>query len=73
MTSQGNGQPIQYRVIASQQVRQIANALYQRARQNGRSKRFVSSLRAIYEHLQNRPDQFGEALYQLPVLKLMVY
>lgn len=34
---------------------------------------FLAALRTIYERLQKDPMQFGEPLYTLPAMKLLVY
>ncbi len=73
MTSQGNGQPGHYNVSVSEQLKNLIRQLYQQAIQRGQRKQFVKSLRTIHDQLQNAPVQFGERLYRLPALKLVVF
>jgi hypothetical protein len=41
--------------------------------ENGRGERFLEVLRAIHDRLRKDPTSFGEPLYRLAALKLVVY
>lgn len=73
MSSTGNGQPKPYEVSLSDQLRSTIKNLHQQAAQRNEGQQFLDSLRKIYSRLQSDPQQFGELLYRLPVLKLFVY
>jgi hypothetical protein len=73
MTTEGDGRPHPYKVTHSALTGQEIKRLHQRAAQEGRGKQFVSALRAIYERLKNDPVNFGEPIFRLPALKLIVY
>jgi hypothetical protein len=73
MSSQGNGQPIVYTVHTSVQTKNVLKQLHAEAWQAGTSQRFLAALRQIGKRLQQDPSVFGEALYRLPALKLVVY
>jgi hypothetical protein len=72
MTSQGNGQPLRFSVHMSGQTKAALKQLYEQAREAGRSKRFLAALRQIVERLQIEPLVFGEPLYRLTALKVLV-
>lgn len=72
MTSQGNGQPVRYSVSMSQQTRAALKDVHARAAQAGRGSEFVVAFRQIVERLHTDPWNFGEPLYRLSALKLLV-
>ena len=72
MTTQGNGQPIRYQVQMSGQVIAAVKDMHLRAAQAGNGVRFVTAFRQIVSKLQEEPLIFGEPLYRLPALKLLV-
>lgn len=73
MTRQGNGQPIRYTVRTSEQTQGILKQLHAQAVQTGSGQRFLVAIRQIAERLQIDPLTFGEFLYRLPALKLLIY
>jgi hypothetical protein len=73
MTSQGNGEPAEYQVIVSEQVGVLIKQAHREAAQRGQGKPFVVALRTIQRRLQKDPHVFGEPLFHLPALKLLVY
>jgi hypothetical protein len=72
MSSQGNGQPVRYEVRLSQQTKAALKQHHRRAAQAGKGQHFLASLRHIIERLRQDPLAFGEPLYRLPALKLLV-
>jgi hypothetical protein len=73
MTSQGNGEPLQYQVTMSEQTKAALKQLHAREAKSGTGQRFLAALRKIFDKLRTTPTTFGEALYRLPALKLEVY
>ena len=73
MTSQGNGEPAGHEVAVSKHVSAIIKQLHERAAQQGKGEQFLAALRTIHHRLQNDPQVFGEPLFHLPALKLLVY
>ena len=71
MTNHGNG--LIYEVRLSQQIKQKIIDLHQQAILRGEGQRFLDSLRAIHNRLRQDPTNFGEPLYRLPALRLLVY
>jgi hypothetical protein len=71
MTSQGNGSA--YEVKLSHYLKSVIKELYQQADLQGKGQQFLLSLRAIHDRLRRDARDFGEPLYRLPTLKLMVY
>src|SRR5260370_25393359 len=57
----------------SRQVLKTLKAIQIRAKKAGKGKQFLEALRAINDRLRNNPKGFGEPLYRLPSLKLVVY
>jgi hypothetical protein len=72
MTSHGNGQRQVYVVKASAKNIAVLKQLHFIEAQKGKGQRFVASLRRLDERLKNDPLDFGEPLYRLPALKLLV-
>jgi hypothetical protein len=64
--------PRQYRVVMSKQTENRLKELHAKAAQTGTSHRFMAAMRRIVERLRTDPLVFGEPLYRLPSLKLMV-
>jgi hypothetical protein len=56
----------------SGQTKAALKDLHLQARAAGRSKRFLASVKEILERLRADPVTFGEPLYRLPTLKLLV-
>jgi hypothetical protein len=73
MTSHGNGSPRVYGVhFAGKAKEQVKQRLDDAVGIEGK-KRLLAALRTIVERLQRQPHTFGEPLYRLPALRLMVY
>ncbi len=70
--TQGNGKPHLYRVIVSEMTKANVKALHLQAFHKGRGAEFVAAFRQIIDELRTRPLEFGEPLYRLPALKLVV-
>jgi hypothetical protein len=72
MTTQGNGQPVRYTVTMSGATRSVLKQQHRRAMQLGMGQQFLDAYREIIERLHNDPLNFGEPLYRLPALRLLV-
>lgn len=72
MTSRGNGQRRVYDVKHSEQTKATLKGLHRQAVQAGWGQEFVAALRHVAERLRNDPFDFGEPLFRLPALKLIV-
>jgi hypothetical protein len=72
MRSQGNGQPVRYEVRLSQQTKALLKQQHREAAEAGKGKEFLASLRHIIDRLRRDPLEFGDPLYRLPALKLLV-
>jgi hypothetical protein len=73
MTSVGNGNPFVYVVKLSAKATSVLKAQHLEAALAGSGKKFISSLRQIHDRIRTDPKEFGEPLYRLPALKLIVY
>jgi hypothetical protein len=73
MSSQGNGQPGFYEVRLSEQTANGIKQQYMLALELGKGQQFLDALRIIRERLRTNPQQLGEPLFRLPVLKLLVF
>lgn len=73
MSQSGNGQRRPYNVQMSQQTRALLQQLRLKAAEVGAGPGFVSAYRQIIERLRDDPTTFGEPLYHLPALHLLVY
>ncbi len=71
MTGQGNG--FFYEIIVSQPIKQRIKEFHQQAILNGKGHEFLNSLRIIHRRLQQDPTNFGEPVYRLPALRLLIY
>jgi hypothetical protein len=72
MTSQGNGEPAEYDVQMSQRTMTEVKQLHAQAAAAGKGVRFIAAFRQIIEQLRTTPLTFGEVLYHLPALRLVV-
>ncbi len=72
MTSQGNGQPIRYRVTISAATKAVFDQLHVEAIEAGIGSQFVAAFRQIAARLRDDPLTFGEPRYRLPALRLLV-
>jgi hypothetical protein len=71
MSSPTNGERV-YRVEMSAAIRQALRQLLHRAIREGRGKQFRDAARTVFDRLARSPNEFGEALYRLPALRLRV-
>jgi hypothetical protein len=72
MTTQGNGNSVRYNVTMSGATKALLAQLNMQARQAGIGQQFLAALREIGERLRKDPLNFGEPLYRLPALRLLV-
>lgn len=74
MSSQGNGQSgaPAYRVVLSRKDKSLLQKRHLEAIKAGTGERFLTAYRKIIERLRQAPLDFGEPLYRLPVLRLLV-
>lgn len=72
MSAQGNGERPPYEVRFAGRSRVLVTQLHVRAAKAGKGREFLKALRRIITHLQESPLTFGEPLYRLPALKLLV-
>jgi hypothetical protein len=68
----GNGQPVRYNVSLSEETRTVVKQLHAETAERGEGQRFISAFRKIINRLQTDPLIFGEPLYRLPALRLLV-
>jgi len=72
MTSPANGQQPSFQVTLAGQAQQTIKESHQYAAELGQGKQFLDSLRFVYARLRTDPHSFGEPLFRLPTLKLLV-
>jgi hypothetical protein len=73
MSSQGNGKHQRpYSVEMSKETKARLVQLHQEALQKGTGQRLLDACRRIVERLKQDPLEFGEPLYRLPALHLLV-
>lgn len=73
MSNQGNGRPIAFKVEMSEKTRSRLKEQQRDASLAGKGDAFLAALRRVSERLQRDPTVFGEPLYRLPELKLVMY
>jgi hypothetical protein len=61
-----------YEVHNSTAIGRAFLQLQQQAVQEGRSEDLLRAARLVYDRLRHDPNEFGESLYRLPVLRLRV-
>lgn len=61
-----------YKVVVSGNIAQLIKQLHRAATEDDRGGEFIAALQLLNERLQIDPLSFGEPLYQLPNLKLLV-
>ena len=71
MSESGNGDL--FHVQASGKILNDLKAIRAHAKKSGKGQRFLTALKAVYDRLQKDPKVFGERLYRLPALRLVVY
>jgi len=59
-------------VIVPGHVREALKQLHRKEANAGRREQFLSAMRTIAKRLRDDPLRFGEPLYRLPALKLLV-
>ena len=67
-SSEGGG----YEVHNSTAIARAFLQLQQQAVQQGRGEELLRAARLVYERLRQDPNEFGEPLYRLPVLRMRV-
>ena len=72
MTGQGNGQPSAYSVHMSAGTKSVVKTLHQQAIQAGIGREYLAAFRQIIARLSQDPLTFGEPLYRLPALRMLV-
>lgn len=72
MSSQGNGSPIRYAVRMSGHAKAELKERLREAAAAGKGHQFLAAVRRISERLRQDPLNFGEPLYRLPALRLLV-
>jgi hypothetical protein len=72
MNSQSNGRKA-YKVIPVGNVMAHLRQFHEEQMHQGKGPAFLDVLRQINERLRDDPLGFGEPLYQLPALKLLVH
>jgi hypothetical protein len=73
MRGHGNGQSRLYRVHMSGVTRATVVELLKQAKTAGTSQVFFTAFREIADRLHRDPLNFGETLYCLPALRLIVH
>src|SRR6266436_5721132 len=61
------------RELTPEELKQTIKQLHQQAAHQGEGKRFLAALRTIHDRLRKDATNFGEPLFHLRALKLMVY
>jgi hypothetical protein len=57
----------------STNIKERIKALHLQAASKGKGHQFIDALRAILSRLRDNPKDFGERVYRLPALKLVIY
>jgi hypothetical protein len=73
MMSHGNGHLEQFKVIISGRLKRVIEELHGQAAQLGLGREFLATLRKIHHNLETNPRTFGDPLFRLPSMKLLVY
>jgi hypothetical protein len=73
MTVQGNGAPKVYHVSHLGSVKQALRKQYRDAKLQGMGKEYLAALRHIYHRLRHDPHGFGEPLFHLRAVKLLIH
>jgi len=71
MSEHSNGQH-PYNVEMSEQTKKILLQRHREAALEGKSSQFLAAFRIILHRLHNDPLTFGEHIYRLPALRLLV-
>ena len=62
-----------YKVSAVATAKAAIRRIHGEMMQGGEGAAFLANLRRIYDRLRKAPREFGEPLYHMPALKLLVY
>ncbi|MHB1426642.1 MAG: hypothetical protein ACYC3I_26065 [Gemmataceae bacterium] len=68
MAAPTNGEPA-FQIAFSGVIAETIRQLQRRASRQGRGEEFLLALRAVVDRLHHDPNEFGEPLYRLPVLR----
>jgi len=71
MASSDNGRRT-FQISFSGLIAEAIRELQRRATRQGRGEAFLQALRAAVDRLQHDPNEFGEPLYRLSVLRMQV-
>lgn len=66
-----NGEP-PFQIAFSGLIAEAVRQLQERASLEGRGEEFLLTLRAVVDRLRHDPNDFGEPLYRLSVLRMQV-
>jgi len=72
MTAPSNGKA-SYKVVPVGTVKSDLRQFHEELMQQGKGAAFLEILQQLNERLRNDPRGFGETLYRLPALKLLVH
>jgi hypothetical protein len=72
MSTDGSGNSVPYAVTMSEQTKAVLKSLHAQQAAAGVGQKFLVALRQITQRLRSDPMTFGEPLYHLPALKLVV-
>jgi hypothetical protein len=62
-----------YRVVAADRILRLLDSWTGRAFRAGFGMAFLESLRAVVHKLENRPLEWGDPLYRLPAMNLLIH
>lgn len=65
-------EPDEYEVHGSRETWRILRKIQARATRQGRGEQVLQAIRHIEERLRTNPTDFGEPLYRLPAMKMVV-
>ena len=71
--TQGNGQPITYRVSQLGPVKDALRVHYERAKAEGIGKKYLAAVQQILQRLRQNPRGFGEPKFNLPAMHMVVH
>jgi len=61
-----------YHVDLSGETHKRIKALYLKATRENRAEAYIAAFKEIVRRLEHDPDEFGEPLYRLPVLNILI-
>jgi hypothetical protein len=71
MASSDNGRRT-FQISFSGLIAEAIRELQRRASRQGRGEEFLQALRTVVDRLRHDPNEFGEPLYRLPVLRMQI-